>query len=376
MPYAPNLKEAAYGRQLDDRNDVKWSHPELVDWWVAGNAEMIDMFCDENVPLEKRKKRLEKITKSSIEMFASKFDIYTGWDKKADGNDYGHVEKFAIKGCPEAPDEDNTVYVLIPNDFKERENIPVIFYIMGGALFNHTPEICPEILRWSKKFNCAMVIPMYRTPLDGQYPDQINDIHAGYEWLMAHGAEYNFDTDNVTIAGESTGAHLALCTAFRLKRYGYAPRGCVVNDPMVDDRNFFESSKIIKDPCDSTRAHNMFATYVGWQNCGTNYLGPEAFANHATVDECKGLCPIFMNVGESDQDRDATMDFARKLYEARVPCSVHVWMGAAHATFWYARKTGMAERFWANFYGDLHDCMTYDMRRPWAWDEPAAAEEN
>jgi len=30
MPYVkPNIKENSYGRDLDDRNDVKWSHPEL-----------------------------------------------------------------------------------------------------------------------------------------------------------------------------------------------------------------------------------------------------------------------------------------------------------------------------------------------------------
>jgi len=113
----------------------------------------------------------------------------------------------------------------------------------------------------------------------------------------------------------------------------------------------------------------MFAAYVGWENTGTNYLGPEAFANHASVEECKGLCPIFLNVGESDQDRDATIDFAKKLYEARVPCSLHVWEGAAHATLYYARKTGMAKRFWDNLYGDIQNCMAYDMRRPWAWDK-------
>ena len=32
MPYAKNLKEAAYGRDLDDRSDVKWAHPELAKW--------------------------------------------------------------------------------------------------------------------------------------------------------------------------------------------------------------------------------------------------------------------------------------------------------------------------------------------------------
>lgn len=35
MHYAKNLKESSYRRDADDRNDIKWAHPELVKWWVA-----------------------------------------------------------------------------------------------------------------------------------------------------------------------------------------------------------------------------------------------------------------------------------------------------------------------------------------------------
>ena len=76
--------------------------------------------------------------------------------------------------------------------------------------------------------------------------------------------------------------------------------------------------------------------------------------------------------GESDQDRDGTIEFAKKLYQAKVPCSLHVWEGAAHATLYYARKTPMAERFWTNLREDIKCCMNYDMRRPWAWEETKA----
>ena len=116
MPYAKNLKESAYGRDLDDRNDVKWSHPELEEWWVAGNADMIDMLCDESVPLEKRKKRVEKLVKATADMYKDKFDVWTGFDKKEEGSDYGHLERFQIKGCPEDPDADCSVSILIPNE--------------------------------------------------------------------------------------------------------------------------------------------------------------------------------------------------------------------------------------------------------------------
>ncbi len=379
MPNKKNLKESAYGRDLDSRQDVMWSHPELTKWWVAGNADMIDELCDDTVPLQKRRDRLAKLRDASAKMYEDKpYKPFEGIDWKDKSEvPYAKLVKYEAKGCPEEPDTPTNVYITVPTE-EGYEKKPVLYYVMGGALFTHDIRIFPEALRWAKKFNCIVVAADYRTPLDAKYPAQINDLHAGYQWIAEHADEFNMDADNVTIFGESSGAHLALSLAFRLKRYGYQPRGVVANDPMIDDRNFYESNKIIKDPCDATRAHIMFATYVGWENCGTNYLGPEAFANHASVEECRGLCPIVINVGESDQDRDACLEFAQKLYAAKVPTSLHVWEGAAHATLYYSKpvnKKGvvnnMAKRFWDNLYGDIECFMKYDMRRTPTWFEKA-----
>ena len=374
MPFKRNLKEAAYGRNLDSRQPMEWSHPELTKWWVAGNADSIDMLCDESIPLEKRLKRQQKFRDAAAEMYAAKpYDPFNGIDWKAkdeDGNfiKYAQMTKYDAPGCPEEAETHTNVYLTLPTE-KPEGKLPVIYYVMGGALFTHDIRIFPEILRWARDFNCAVVAADYRSPLEGVYPAAINDLHAGYQWIVENADEYGLDADNITLFGESSGAHLALAMAFRLKRYGYKPRGVVANDPMVDDRNYWESNKLIKDPCDATRAHCMFATYVGWENCGSNLMGPEAFANHATVEECKYLCPIYLNVGESDQDRDATIEFATKLYKAKVPCSLHVWEGSAHATLYYARKTEMAKVFWANLNHDIECCMKYDMRRDEAWFE-------
>ena len=57
------------------------------------------------------------------------------------------------------------------------------------------------------------------------------------------------------------------------------------------------------------------------------------------------------------------MDFAGKCYAAKVPCSTHVWFGAAHATLWNSRGTAMSERFFEVLHGDIRDCLTYDLRR-------------
>jgi acetyl esterase/lipase len=365
MPYKEPLLEENYGRNTDNRNDAKWSHPELTDWWAAGNADVVNMCCDEDTPLEKRQKRLKKMIDTSTNWLEGQGYLPFEGKDFGEGNGFGVLKSFACHGTPEeGADAEHEVYAVIPNQ-KSRKPRGVIYFVMGGCFFMQEPSLYPELLRWAARFNVVVVSPRYSTLLDARYPTQINEAHAGYIWMQENAEMLGVNPDNAVLFGLSTGAHLALSLAFRLKRYGVTPKGCVLADPMIEDRNIFESSKIIKDSGDARLTHTLFTSYVGFENCGTNYIGPEAFGNHATADECKGLCPVFLHVGESDQDRDPAMDFISKLHKARVPASLHVWLGAAHATLWNSSGTSMSERFFNILYGDIKDCLSYDLRRPW-----------
>ena len=355
--------EDGYGRAVDDRNDATWAHPELRDFWAAGNADVVHMCCDESIPIEKRRKRLEKMIKLSSDMLASQGVNPLEGKDTTDADGFGTLQAFRCHGCPDEPEgAEHEVYALIPEK-KSRRKRPAIFFIMGGCFFMQEPALYPELLRWAKQFNAIIVTPRYSTLLDAHYPTQLDECHAGYQWMLENAEELGIDPDRVVLFGLSTGAQLAIALAFRLKRYGIVPRGCVVADPMVEDRGTYESSRIVRDAADARLSHLMFYNYVGPENLGLGYIGPEAFPNHATVEECEGLCPLFIHVGESDQDRDPVIDFAGKCYAAKVPCSTHVWFGAAHATLWNSRGTAMSERFFEVLHGDIRDCLTYDLRR-------------
>jgi acetyl esterase/lipase len=357
------LIEATCGRDREDRNDPKWAHPELADFWNAGNSDVVDMCLDEAVDPEKRAKRLDKVIRTSVAFFEQMgYNPYEGTDFM-DGGDYGKLQEFECKGSPEDPDETHGVYAVIPD--KKKKGRPCIFFVMGGCFYMQVPELYPQLLRWAKRFDAVCVAPKYSTLLDGGYPLQINECHAGYQWMLDNADMLGIDPDNVVMFGLSTGAQLAASLAFRLKRYGITPKGCVLCDPMIEDRCCYPSSWIIKDTGDARLAHKLFLGYVGPENVGMSYLGPEAFANHATVDECRGLCPMTIMVGESDQDRDVAIDFAGKLLAADVACSLHIWRGAAHATLFNSSGSDMSDRFFEVLYGDISDFFKYDFRRPW-----------
>lgn len=359
-----------YGLSLDDRTDPKWSHPQLKDHWIAGNADFIEVLLDSEVPLDERLARINKVNRQTIKyMEKTGYKPFEGMDEIKGGTGYGVLKEFRCKGCPDDPDIETNVFVVEPNE-KTDELRPVLFYVMGGGYFQHLPGIFPEILGWAKKFNCVVVTAEYSNFLVGRYPKMINEQHAAFCWMLEHVKEFGGDPDNVVLTGESGGAQFALNLAFRLKRYGYIPRGVVVSDPLTDDRAQFESSKLVKLPAYHSRVHAMWNYFYGPENVASPYLGPEAFANHATVEQCKGLPPIVINIGESDMDRDASIEFCEKLFAARVPCSLHVWQGVSHGSLWFTSEgeNEMADRFWKNFFGDIQDCFDYDMRRPWAWD--------
>ncbi len=369
--YAPDVYDKGYyGCGLDDRTDDKWAHPQLKNHWIAGNADFIEFLLDTEEPLEDRLKKIDKVNRSTIKFYEKTgYKPFEGQDDIKGGTGYGVLKEFTCKGCPEDPDIETRVFVVEPNEKKD-ELRPVLFYVMGGGYFQHLPGIYPEILGWAKKFDCVVVTAEYSNMLVGRYPKMINEQHAAYCWMLEHVKEFGGDPDNVVLTGESGGAQFALNLAFRLKRHGIIPRGVVVSDPLTDDRAQFESSKIVKLPAYHGRLHAMWSWYYGPENTASPYLGPEAFANHATVEQCKGLPPIVINIGESDMDRDATMEFVSKLYAARVPTSLHVWEGVAHGSLWFTQENEnrMAKRFWDNFFGDIQDHFEFDMRRPWAWD--------
>ena len=155
------------------------------------------------------------------------------------------------KGCPVEPDAPAVeVTVRYPQDWDGATTLPVVLSINGGGLlmcFSDLYKAYNEPI--ADDLKCAVVVPVYRTAIDAEYPAAINDLHAAYQWIVEHADEMYFDADNVVLFGSSSGGHLVLSLAFRLKRFGYAPRGAVASLPITDDRLTKYSSRVYV--CDS-----------------------------------------------------------------------------------------------------------------------------
>lgn len=226
-------------------------------------------------------------------------------------------------------------YYIPPVKPAKGRKYPAMLYVCGGGMCMANPDMfsLPEL---AMKFKCVIVAPHYRTILDGgKYPDALNDLHAGYQWLYEHADEL--------------GVH----------RYGFSPRGCVAAEPIVEDRPNYHSMELADTMWPAAAAHLSNKIYFG-ENFLSPFLGPEAFGNRATVEECKGLAPMFLIGNELDTQADPVSDFVKKTRAAGVFTEVHQYGGFSHG---YTSMPYIGTRGARMVDECLEECLTYDLRR-------------
>ena len=166
---------------------------------------------------------------------------------------------------------------------------------------------------------------------------------------------------------------MALSTCFRLKRYGYSPRGIVTVSAQTDDREK-DCYSTYTGIWDSTEQHDALMEYMG-RNFASNRVGPEAMPNHATIEDCVGFPPSFMHQSEMDPDIFNNIEFYTKLLKAHCFAEYHVYGGAHHnnGVFAVVKNCGepneLSLRVASVFDSNIEDCFKYDLRRPWVVEE-------
>lgn len=350
-------------RNLSDRNDDRWSHPNLVDTYRVDGRKSLYKMLDPDVSVETRRARRDKVYRQLEDVDAALLAAHPEYVAHADTKQYV-IPGFA--GEENAPDV--RVEVRFPKKRRKKNN-KVLFYIAGGGFVFGTPLLSP-IEEYSYDLDCIVVSPWYRTALDAPYPAAMNDIYAAYAWMIDNSEELGISPDKVVLCGLSAGAFFSITMAFRLKRNGYRPRGLVVMDPVVDDRQRNLSCSYNMDSNDFDQARLYWPQYLGVDNWTSPALGPEAVPSRATVEDCKGVCPMVIHVPENDPARDDTIEFLDTVRAAGVYTEFHQWGGCSHSTYYSAASDNEQKQRYMNvFYGNIRDFWDYDMRREWLWNE-------
>jgi len=129
-------------------------------------------------------------------------------------------QKTFLKDIPYKIAEKDTVKldIHLPKQ-KVYDKSPVVVFIHGGAWAQGDKEIkyhYTEGIKDTLQENGYTVVAInYRlVSKTVDIAEQLNDCKDAILWVADNADEYNFDTENIGLWGESAGAHLALMTAF------------------------------------------------------------------------------------------------------------------------------------------------------------------
>lgn len=94
------------------------------------------------------------------------------------------------------------------------ETFPLVLFIPGSAWYRQ--EVYNSLPAYSRLAERGIVtaILQFRESMIAPFPAQVEDAKAALRFLAARAEDYHIDTERIFIAGNSSGGHIALMTAF------------------------------------------------------------------------------------------------------------------------------------------------------------------
>lgn len=263
----------------------------------------------------------------------------TNADLEAERLEPEHAEKISIDGAQ--GEGKLNLYVFRPENYKEGDMTPVIYYIHGGGYqFGNTGLFEGGIQDVANGANATAVSVDYTLSTDPsyQYPMELEDAYAGLLYVYEHADELNVDKDRIVIEGDSAGGGLTARLALYNRDKGEVPlKGQVLIYPMLDYRTAGKEDIYKNEYAGEfmwTREDNL----AGWEDLKEGqkkeltdeemiYFSPAV----ASVEQLKGLPETFVIVGSLDLFCDEDIDYAQKLMQAGVFTELYVEPGVPHA---------------------------------------------
>jgi acetyl esterase/lipase len=169
--------------------------PELVAL-LDRSPELATLGFEVENPLEMRKN-----TNAQREALALKMTKVLGLDK---------VVQYSDHTVPTSDGQSITLREYRPVRASEKEKIPaLVYYHGGGMLFGSINSEIATCSRLADAVGMTVMHVCYRHTPEFKHPTQHNDAWEGFEWVLAHAAELNIDTNHISVGGASAGGTLA-----------------------------------------------------------------------------------------------------------------------------------------------------------------------
>lgn len=219
------------------------------------------------------------------------------------------------EGCP-VPVE----WIVSPNIHQEE----VLLYLHGGAYFlpydNPHRDLAARLGRGAAM---RALIVDFRLAPENPYPAALNDVASTYQWLLEEGTL----SENIAIAGDSSGGGLALATLLRLRDTGFPfPAAIVCISPWTDLTGSGPSMKSnAKTDFVNIPEHmkTNAANYAGEHELKNPYISP-LFAD--LID----FPPLLIQAASRDVLLDDATRLEQRAHSAGVDVTLEVWENMIH----------------------------------------------
>ena len=163
----------------------------------------------------------------------------------------------------------------------------------------------------------------YRLAPEHAFPAALDDVVAGYQWLLEQG----YRSSRVVAGGISAGGGLTAALLLWLKGAGQAqPAGAAPLSPWVDlaqSGASYESKASVDPVISKVYLDRMAAMYMGERRAREPMISP-------MYGDLRGLAPQLVQVGSFEVLLDDAVQYAARLAEADVWVSLEVWPEAIH----------------------------------------------
>ena len=236
-----------------------------------------------------------------------------------------HYEKRVYYG-----DEKNQYMNMLCLEEKLKEKKPLFIYIHGGGWISGITDMRNTyIMNWVNKgfFACSV---NYSYAPQKIFPAQLQEVYSAIDFIFENAERYNYDTDNIILAGESAGgyfiSYLAACTgdASPLDKLGIAfkSRDKFKVKALVSHCSCFNLEHLSNPEKPQSKFPDMKMMLESF----TGMNRDELFAYLQTEEGKllnpqvnKDYPPCFLTWGTLDALRYDTMDFAKELRKYNIP---------------------------------------------------------
>jgi acetyl esterase/lipase len=210
-------------------------------------------------------------------------------------------------------------------------------YVHGGAFTMGSPRSHRRLTSaFSRITNGAVFAVDYRLMPEHRRVDGIEDCQAAYRWLLDNGPNGRAPAAQVVVAGDSSGANLALALVAWVRDRGLrAPDAAVALSPLTDFTLCAPSLRenVRTDPmlgpliAPLVRApHALLLWYVAWMN-RMRPCDPRISPVHGDLSR---LPPVLVQASEAEMLRDDARRYANRARAAGSPVHLQTWAHMVH----------------------------------------------